>query len=63
MNRDKMLKKVIFVLCFIGIMFIWCLLNYISKDNITNRGLGDFILMTIGLYRVNTFLRDTIFKC
>lgn len=63
MNRDKMLKKVIFVLCFIGIMFIWCLLNYISKDNITNRGLGDSILMIIGLYRVNTFLRDTIFKC
>ena len=46
---NKWLKFILFLLSLVGIFTIWSLLNIVSYGNPTGIGLGDYILMTIGL--------------
>lgn len=62
MKSSLTFKIILSTLCFIGIICVWVLLNYISHGNTIGIGLGDYILMLIGMHTlINTF-SDGIFK-
>lgn len=62
MKNSLMFKIILCALCFIGIICIWFFLNYISHGNATGIGLGDFILMLIGMHTLSNTFCDEIFK-
>ena len=64
MNKVKsnILKTIISLLCIAGFMLIWGFLDYISRDNAMGIGLGDFILIEVGICTVAIKIRNMIWR-
>ena len=55
-------KYIISLLCLAGVLGIWGFLNYISYGNALEIGLGNFILMMIGIHTLGTKIRNMIWR-
>lgn len=60
--KKDIFKAIISLLCVAGIIGIWYLLNYLSCDNVTGIGLGNFILMFVGGFTIGDKIRKMIWE-
>lgn len=60
--KEIISKYIVLTLCLIGVMGIYIGLEFVSKGNIAEMGLGTCIFSAIGAYTVGLKIRRLVFR-